>query len=92
MRSRYAAFVQLDSRYLLETWHASTRPSRIDFTPDQDWLLLRVIEAQSEGDTATVEFSARSRIAGRSQVQHEVSRFVRERGRWFYLDGATPAD
>ncbi len=91
MRSRYTAFVRLDSRYLSETWHPSTRPARIDFTPDQEWQLLRIIETQSEGDAATVEFSARSRIAGRSQLHHEASRFVRERGRWFYLDGATPA-
>lgn len=87
MRSRYAAFTQCDSEYLAATWHPSTRPQRIDFTPEQEWLLLRIIAAQTDGDTATVEFKARSRIGGRSHVLHEVSRFVREEDRWFYLDG-----
>ena len=36
---------------------------------------------------AEVEFVARSRSAGRAQRLHEVSRFVREDGRWYYLDG-----
>lgn len=87
MRSRYAAFVQQDAAYLLSTWHPSTRAAQVDFTPDQQWLLLRIVDARSDGDTATVEFVARSRIAGRSNILHERSRFVREDGRWFYVDG-----
>jgi Uncharacterized protein conserved in bacteria len=38
-------------------------------------------------DTAEVEFVARFRIAGRAVRLHERSRFVREDGRWFYVDG-----
>jgi len=34
-----------------------------------------------------VEFVARSRLAGRGQRLHERSRFVREEGHWFYVDG-----
>ena len=34
-----------------------------------------------------VEFVARSRFAGRGQRLHERSRFVREEGYWFYVDG-----
>jgi SEC-C motif-containing protein len=30
---------------------------------------------------------ARSRLAGRGRRLHERSRFVREGGRWYYLDG-----
>lgn len=87
MRSRYAAFVQCNNAYLTATWHPSTRPQRIDFTLGQVWLSLSIIETQTDGDTATVEFKARSRIGGRSHVLHEVSRFAREADRWFYLDG-----
>jgi SEC-C motif-containing protein len=39
-------------------------------------------------DHATVEFVARSKLGGRAQRLHETSRFVREDGRWFYVDGA----
>jgi SEC-C motif-containing protein len=30
---------------------------------------------------------ARSKLGGRAQRLHETSRFVREDGRWFYVDG-----
>ena len=36
----------------------------------------------------TVEFVARYRLGGgRAQRQHEISRFVREGARWYYVDG-----
>ena len=38
----------------------------------------------------TVEFRAHSVRDGRAGTQHEISRFVRENGRWFYLDGISP--
>jgi SEC-C motif-containing protein len=38
-------------------------------------------------DTAEVEFVARFRVSGKAVRQHERSRFVREDGRWFYMDG-----
>jgi SEC-C motif-containing protein len=38
-------------------------------------------------DAAEVEFVARFRVGGKAVRQHERSRFVREVGRWFYLDG-----
>ncbi len=40
---------------------------------------------------ATVEFVARYKVNGRAHRLHEVSRFVLEDGRWFYLDGSFPA-
>lgn len=87
MRSRYSAFVLQLAPYLLATWHASTRPDRIDFEPEREWMLLKVIASEQTGDAATVEFRAQSRAGGRTHVLHEVSRFVREDGRWFYVDG-----
>lgn len=87
MRSRYAAFVLEDAAYLLATWHPSTRPARIAFDPGQQWLQLKVSAAREDDGEATVEFVARSRIGGATQVLHEVSRFVREGGRWLYVSG-----
>jgi len=40
-----------------------------------------------DADHAEVEFVARCREAGRATRLHERSRFVRESGRWFYVDG-----
>lgn len=87
MRSRYSAFALENAAYLIATWHPSTRPAKIDFTPGLEWLLLRVLATQTDGDWATVEFIARSRANGQAGVLHEVSRFVREGGRWLYVDG-----
>lgn len=89
MRSRYSAFV-LDLRdYLLSTWHPSTRPALIEPPePGLKWLGLQVKAAQlQDADRGTVEFVARSKLGGRAHRLHETSRFVRETGRWFYVDG-----
>jgi SEC-C motif-containing protein len=89
MRSRYSAFV-LDLRdYLLASWHASTRPSELEPPePGLKWLGLDVKRsAVQDADHGTVEFVARSKLGGRAHRLHEVSRFVRENGEWFYVDG-----
>jgi SEC-C motif-containing protein len=89
MRSRYAAFAMLNEPYLLATWHASRRPKSVRLDPAVKWLGLKVVAADSTGDDAgEVEFVARLRVGGGSAARlHERSRFVREAGRWFYVDG-----
>jgi SEC-C motif domain protein len=89
MRSRYTTYVLKLERYLLATWHASTRPAELDLSQDPiKWLGLSVKHTETTGDTATVEFVARYRIGGgRAEKMHEISRFVRENGAWFYVDG-----
>jgi SEC-C motif domain protein len=91
MRSRYTAFAMLNAPYLLATWHASTRPATIEFEAGRDWYMLKVIAAAERGDTGTVSFLARSRMGGRTWALEEVSRFAREGGRWFYVEGLTNA-
>ena len=88
MRSRYSAFVLGRVGYLEASWHASTRPAGLTLEPGQKGLGLevkrhRVIDAEH----AEVEFVARSRLGGRGVRLHETSRFVREGGRWYYVDG-----
>jgi SEC-C motif-containing protein len=52
------------------------------------WLGLEVrAHRETDASHAEVEFVARSRRAGRAQRLHERSRFVREDGRWYYVDG-----
>ena len=93
MRSRYTAFVRERADYLLATWHASTRPSTVDFEPGVKWLGLDVrSRSVLDANHAQVEFVARQRsAAGVPTRLHERSRFVREDdgalGRWYYVDG-----
>jgi SEC-C motif domain protein len=87
MRSRYSAFVRQLAGYLMDTWHPSTRPPDLDFEPGLRWLGLDVKRHEPQGeDRAVVEFVARSKLGGRAHRLHETSRFVREGGRWFYVD------
>ncbi|MBS1159500.1 MAG: hypothetical protein H6R15_1919 [Proteobacteria bacterium] len=90
MRSRYSAYVQGLEPYLLATWHASTRPPALNLAAETGtkWLGLEIRKTgQADASHASVEFVARYRHAGRGHRLHEVSRFVCEDGRWFYLDG-----
>jgi len=89
MRSRYSAFVLERAAYLLDSWAASHRPESIVFDPGVKWLGLEVRAHHVTGEaTAEVEFVARQKPATGPAVRlHERSRFLREAGRWLYLDG-----
>jgi len=90
MRSRYTAYTLLREDYLLATWHASTRPAALGLAEDaaSKWIALQVKRhEQQDAEHAIVEFVARYKVGGRAHRLHEVSRFVREAGLWFYVDG-----
>lgn len=89
MRSRYVAYVQGRADYLIGTWHPSTRPAALDLERDPvRWIGLqvrRVVDGGPAHSEGIVAFVARYKIGGRAHRLEEVSRFVREDGRWFYL-------
>ncbi|WP_298830506.1 YchJ family metal-binding protein [uncultured Piscinibacter sp.] len=89
MRSRYSAYVLGLRDYLLATWHPSTRPASLESDPPGlKWLGLEVRRHERQDENrATVRFVARSKLGGRAQRLQETSRFVREGGRWYYVDG-----
>lgn len=90
MRSRYTAYTLLREDYLLATWHASKRPAVLGLAEDAAtrWLGLEIKRHElQDAEHAIVEFTARYKVNGRAHRLHEVSRFVREHGRWFYVDG-----
>jgi SEC-C motif domain protein len=74
--------------------YPSTRPAHLKLAAQQPaptWLGLDVKYHEQNGEHATVEFIARLRYGGgKAQRMHEVSRFVREGGCWYYLDGRFP--
>lgn len=91
MRSRFEAFRNADVQWLLASWHPSTRPAVLDLADNPRWRGLQivdVVDGAADDATGTVEFRA-TYVAGPGDVRvlHERSRFVREGGRWFYLDG-----
>ncbi|MBM3345918.1 MAG: hypothetical protein FJY55_05395 [Betaproteobacteria bacterium] len=91
MRSRYSAYAIGLIDYLLATWHLSTAPGELELSPVK-WIGLEVLHAEQAGDAGVVEFVARCRVNGRAQRMHEISSFVRQGGRWYYIDGQVVAD
>jgi SEC-C motif-containing protein len=90
MRSRYSAFALHDRAYLLRTWHPAEAPANLNFDPDLQWRRLDIVSTSRGGPLdvqGTVEFKAWFRHGAERGTHHEVSRFVRENGRWFYVDG-----
>ena len=96
MRSRYTAYVLKRETYLLASWHDTTRPADLGLDKDEDveWQGLVIKAAEKGGptdDRGTVEFVATFTAGGNAHRMHEKSRFVKEEGRWFYVDGDVKA-
>jgi SEC-C motif-containing protein len=95
MRSRYTAYVEGAVDYVIATTAAGAR-GRLDraalvgYCRSLRGISLRILEVRGGGpleETGVVEFAATLRAQGRTFVQRERSRFVREQGRWVYVDG-----
>ena len=91
MRSRYSAYAVGLIDYLLATWHPSTAPGELELSQVK-WIGLEVRHAEQTGDAGVVEFVARFRVNGRAQRMHEISSFVRQNGRWYYIEGQAVSD
>ena len=93
MRSRYTAFAVGDLAHLTASWHPSTRPIALRDDPTTRWTGLEVL-ATTGGSLfdreGTVTFRAHHRTAGEDGVLAETSRFVREGGRWLYVEPLAP--
>ncbi len=97
MRSRYTAFVLHQAEYLIKTWHPSceahTFRQHIEAGfANTHWLGLTVFE-QAEGENDNegyVSFVARFQEQGKNGAIIERSRFLKENGQWYYIDGTRP--
>ncbi|MGZ8804411.1 MAG: YchJ family protein [Microbacterium sp.] len=94
MRSRYTAFFVGDIDHLIASWHPRTRPRDLGIDPLVRWTGLSVdaVEEGGADDTqGVVEFTASWEESSGPDVTagalHERSRFVRQSGRWWYVEG-----
>lgn len=88
MRSRFSAYAVQDGAYVLRTWHPRTRPAELELDDGLRWYRLDVLAARgaSSDVRGQVAFVAYYRSPDGPGQQRELSRFVREGDRWFYLD------
>lgn len=94
MRSRYVAYSQQNNEYILQTWHPSTRPDIPNPAANDNvsWTgleILRTEDGKENDSKGIVEFRARCRIKDQAGGLDEASEFVKEDGRWFYVDGSS---
>lgn len=81
MRSRYAAYALGEVDHVWRTWHPRTRPEQVTHDPSTTWTGLEVLRAEDD----LVEFVASHTSPSGHGRLHEVSRFERRAGRWFYV-------
>ncbi len=95
MRSRFTAFAMRNEDYLLATWDKTKRPQTINFSKDETiWQRLEIVDTKKGGINdrkGIVEFRAYYRLNENDYVMKEISRFKKDQGNWFYLDGAVKA-
>ncbi len=97
MRARYSAHALAANQshcidYLMDTWAEDqrgyiNRQQVADWAINSEWLGLDVVEHKTAGDLATVEFVAHYKHDGKQHSHHELSRFHRDSGHWYFVDG-----
>jgi SEC-C motif-containing protein len=92
MRSRYSAYFKGNLDYIQETMRGPALmkfDKRIAPKYPQTWLGLEVLNAYPDLDpnVGYVEFIAQYKQNNKTHRIHERSKFHREEGRWYYVDG-----
>lgn len=95
MRSRYSAYVQGETEYLIKTIHPGKRDeydvdSMRKWSENAEWEKLEIISRQDgspEDDEGEVEFIAHFAEEGEKKVHYERAHFVKENGLWYFESG-----
>ncbi|CAA6691765.1 MULTISPECIES: YchJ family protein [unclassified Lentimonas] len=96
MRSRYCAYVCGQIDYLVGTTLPAARTTDLwvnyqSTAESIQWIGLEVLRTQQGGakdKVGKVEFKASYIQGGERAIHHELSRFRRSGGDWYYVDGA----
>lgn len=96
MRSRYSAFAQHDSSYIIKTTalgqqQALDEQAILDWATANQWLKLEIVQFKDKLDKnhAQVEFKAHYHDGQSHQIHHEISHFVYFDTHWYFLDPTT---
>lgn len=91
MRSRFSAYILNNTNYILKTWAAAVPAEKVTFAEENIvWQRLEILDTKKGGindNKGIVEFKAFYLNNGEDYMLHELSRFSKTNGRWFYMDG-----
>ena len=95
MRSRYSAYVKVETDYLFDSTHPQHREGydhegTREWAESSEWQGLEIRGVKDGGPedaTGEVEFIARFAEKGAAKVHHELGQFKKEDDRWFFTDG-----
>lgn len=92
MRSRYSAFVDKNLDYVQQTTNPQAlkdfdRASTEQWMNEATFTKLEVLKATDEGNKGIVEFKAHFTMGGKDEVHHEISKFRKQSGVWYFRDG-----
>ncbi|HBG04694.1 MAG: hypothetical protein A2075_08865 [Geobacteraceae bacterium GWC2_58_44] len=95
MRSRYSAYVKVETEYIFESTHPKHREGydhigTKEWAESAQWHGLEIVAVKDGGSadtTGEVEFVARFSEKGEPKVHHELGLFKKEKEAWFFTDG-----
>jgi SEC-C motif-containing protein len=95
MRARYSAFAEQDVDFISNSLHPNHRhdhdaEATRRWAANSDWLGLEIVsveQGQEPDEEGVVEFIATFKEKGVTRHHHERSRFRKEDGRWYFVDG-----
>lgn len=94
MRSRYSAYAKAEMDYLYATTHPAHRQGydhdgTRQWAENSTWLGLEIVESKGGADDSSgqVEFIARFSDGETEQAHHELGKFKKHEGRWYFTDG-----
>jgi SEC-C motif-containing protein len=94
MRSRYTAYVRAAIDYLYDTTHPGHRKGYDHegtkvWAENSEWLGLEIISSSGgpSDSVGQVEFIARYRENETEHLHHEMGKFARHEGLWYFVEG-----
>lgn len=95
MRSRYSAYVKVETDYIYETTHPKHRAGydvqgTKEWAEGAEWLGLEIVSTKNGGPEESigeVEFIARFAEKGQNREHHERAQFKKDKSQWFFTDG-----
>jgi len=97
LRSRYTAHVKENVDYIIKTVHPAKRKendrkSIQEWSENTEWQKLEIIDVTKGGiddSEGRIEFKAHFKGEKGNDIHHELSRFKKSGGQWFFFDGKT---